>query len=193
MFGMFIFILINPRWKGCSPRSWGIRGNCTADCGHHGRIWICLQKVVKLPCYIWRWLLFVVKRLFNITKEKENEDVWWIIFCISSNPFHFEKSAARKKHKMLWYFEVLVAKVCMFWEMPAASRAPQPTLPEGDGAGDGNRLPRPQPVQKAQPAFPETPLPGTDFASSDQKRCTVWMLLAVGKSPAAAESLGEAH
>lgn len=203
MFGLFICVLISPRWKGYSPLCRGIWGNCAADCGHCGWIWFCLQKLVKLPCYIWWWLFFVIKRLFNITKEKEKKDVWWILFHISSNPFHFQKTVIRKTPTMLWCFEVLVPKVvsalllqvCMFWETPTASRASQPALPEGDGAGGGCRLPRAQPVQKPRPAFPDTPLPGKDFASvrRDQHRCEIWMLLAVGKSPAAVESLGEAH
>lgn len=127
----------------------------------------------------------MVKRLFNITKEKEKKDVWWI-------PFRFQKTIVRKTHAVLWYLKVLAAKVtlvllpqvCMFWELAAASRATQPVLPKDDGAGDGCRLPRSQPVQKAQPVFPDTLVPGKDFASMrrHQQRREVWMLMAVGCS-----------
>lgn len=43
--------------------------------------------------------------------------------------------------------------------------------------------------------IPDTPLTRKDFASlgREQQRCAIWTLLAVGKSLAAAEGLGEAH
>lgn len=154
MFGLFICILISHRWEGYSPPWGGIWDNCTADRGHCGWICLCLEKVMNLPFgygfFLW------LKDLS--TSPKERKVVWWILFCIFSNSFHFQKTVIRKSHTMLWNRKVLVEKValapilqvCMFWEITAASRV---TLPKGAGAGNGCRLPRPQ------PAFPDSPLP----------------------------------
>lgn len=112
-----------------------------------------LQKVVNLPFRdgFSSWL-----KDLSISPKKR---IWWILSRISSNSFHFQKTVIRKSHTMLWNCKVLVEKValalilqlCMFWEIPAASRL---TLPKGAGAGDGCRLPR------LQPAFPDSPLSG---------------------------------